>query len=57
VVSIAGLGFAKYQQIQAAVAQGASFQPPPEAVTTIVAQLEQWPASAALFRAGCRAAF
>jgi membrane fusion protein (multidrug efflux system) len=45
VVSIAGLGFAKYQQIQAAVAQGASFQPPPEAVTTIVAQQEQWPAT------------
>ncbi len=44
-VSIAGLGFAKYQQIQAAVAQGASFQPPPEAVTTIVAQQEQWPAT------------
>lgn len=45
VVTIAGLGFAKYQQIQAAVAQGASFQPPPEAVTTIVAQQEQWPAT------------
>jgi membrane fusion protein (multidrug efflux system) len=44
-VSIAGLGFAKYQQIQAAVAQGAAFQPPPEAVTTIVAQQEQWPAT------------
>lgn len=42
-VTIFALGFAKYQQIQAAVAQGASFQPPPEAVTTIVAQQEQWP--------------
>jgi len=42
---ITALGFAKYQQIQAAVAQGASFQPPPEAVTTIQAQQEQWPAT------------
>ena len=44
-VTIVGLGFAKYQQIQAAVAQGAAFQPPPEAVTTIAAQQEQWPAT------------
>lgn len=42
-VSIVGLGFAKYQQIQAAVAQAASFQPPPETVTTIVAKQEKWP--------------
>ena len=34
---IAGLGFVKFQQIQTAIAQGASFQPPPEAVTTITA--------------------
>jgi membrane fusion protein (multidrug efflux system) len=37
-----GLGFVKFQQIQTAIAQGASFQPPPEAVTTIVAQQEEW---------------
>ena len=42
---IAGLGFVKYRQIQAAIAQGASFQPPPEAVTTAIARQEQWPAS------------
>jgi membrane fusion protein, multidrug efflux system len=44
-VLIAGLGFVKFRQIHAAVAQNASFQPPPEAVTTIVAKLEKWPAS------------
>jgi membrane fusion protein (multidrug efflux system) len=42
---IAGLGFVKFRQIQTAVAQGASFQPPPEAVTTIVAKQETWPAT------------
>jgi membrane fusion protein, multidrug efflux system len=40
---VAGLGFVKFQQIQTAIAQGAAFQPPPEAVTTIVAQQEEWP--------------
>jgi membrane fusion protein, multidrug efflux system len=39
------LGFVKFRQIQAAMAQGASFQPPPEAVTTLVAQTEHWPAT------------
>jgi membrane fusion protein, multidrug efflux system len=42
-VIIAGLGFVKFQQIQTAIAQGASFQPPPEAVTTIVAEQVEWP--------------
>ena len=42
---VAGLGFVKFKQIQTAVAQGAAFQPPPEAVTTIVASQEQWPAT------------
>jgi membrane fusion protein (multidrug efflux system) len=42
-VIIAGLGFVKFQQIQTAIAQGASFQPPPEAVTTIVAKQVEWP--------------
>lgn len=45
VALIAALGFAKFRQIQTAVAEGAAFQPPPEAVTTIVAQEEKWPAS------------
>jgi membrane fusion protein (multidrug efflux system) len=40
---ITGLGFVKFQQIQEAIAQGAAFQPPPEAVTTIVARQERWP--------------
>jgi membrane fusion protein (multidrug efflux system) len=42
---VAALGFVKFQQIQTAIAQGAAFQPPPEAVTTIVAQREEWPAA------------
>ena len=42
---VAGLGLVKFQQIQTAIAQGAAFQPPPEAVTTIVAQQEEWPAT------------
>ena len=44
---IAGLGFVKFKQIQVAIAEGAAFQPPPEAVTTIVAQQEAWPATLA----------
>jgi membrane fusion protein (multidrug efflux system) len=42
---IAGLGFVKFRQIKTAMAQGASFQPPPEAVTTVVAKQESWPAT------------
>jgi membrane fusion protein, multidrug efflux system len=42
---VAGLGFVKFKQIQTAIAQGAAFQPPPEAVTTIVAHEEEWPAT------------
>src|SRR5437667_5361918 len=40
---IAALGFVKFRQIQAAIAQYAAFQPPPEAVTTIIAKHEKWP--------------
>ncbi len=39
---VAALGFVKFKQIQIAIAQGAAYQPPPEAVTTIVAKEEQW---------------
>jgi len=39
---VASLGFLKFRQIQKAMAQAASFQPPPEAVTTVVAQEEKW---------------
>ena len=42
---LTGLGFVKFKQIQTAIAQGAAFQPPPEAVTTIVTHEEQWPAT------------
>jgi membrane fusion protein (multidrug efflux system) len=43
-VLLAGLGFLKFRQIQSAV-QAGGFQPPPEAVTSIVAQREHWPAT------------
>src|SRR3954466_11046945 len=42
---VAALGFVKFRQIQTAIGQAAAFQPPPEAVTTIVAQREQWPST------------
>jgi membrane fusion protein, multidrug efflux system len=40
---IAGLGFTKYHQIQAAA--HVVMQPPPEAVTTVVTRPENWPAT------------
>ena len=42
---LASLGFVKFRQIQAAVAQNSHFQPPPSAVTTIVAQRDSWPST------------
>ena len=45
VVFIAAIGFVKFRQVKAAMAVYASFQPPPEAVTTIVARQERWPAT------------
>jgi len=49
-LAVAGLfvvtiGLFKFFQIKAAIAQGASYQPPPEAVTTIVAGVAQWPST------------
>jgi membrane fusion protein (multidrug efflux system) len=41
---IAGLGFVKFRQIETAV-QASAFQPPPEAVTSVVAHREVWPAT------------
>src|SRR5262245_54113949 len=38
------IGYVKYRQIAVASAQGA-YQPPPEAVTTVIAQQEQWQGS------------
>lgn len=40
---IGGLGAYKTRQIKAGMAAGASFQPPPESVTTTVAHTEEWP--------------
>ena len=40
---ITSVGFVKFRQIQAAVAQASSFQPPPEAVTTTIAEQKLWP--------------
>jgi membrane fusion protein (multidrug efflux system) len=42
---LGGLGFFKYRQISAAIAQGKSFAPPPTAVTTLVAKRETWPST------------
>jgi membrane fusion protein (multidrug efflux system) len=43
--AVGGLGFIKFRQVQEAMAQNAAFTPPPEAVTTIVAKSESWPAT------------
>jgi membrane fusion protein, multidrug efflux system len=40
---LTGLGFVKYRQVREAIAQGASFRPPPESVTTILTTREKWP--------------
>jgi membrane fusion protein (multidrug efflux system) len=41
-VIVAALGFIKFRQIQAAIASGSSWAPPPEAVTTVIAKEQQW---------------
>ena len=43
-VLLAALGFVKFRQIESAV-HASAFQPPPEAVTSVVAQRGQWPVS------------
>lgn len=45
VTVIVALGSVKYGQVRTAIAQASSFQPPPEAVTTIVARQEAWATS------------
>src|SRR5437588_4671600 len=45
VLVIAGLGFVKYKQITAAIAQGSSYAPPPDAVTTVIAKTTTWPST------------
>src|SRR3954451_20236022 len=47
VMIVAALGFVKFKQVQTAIGQAAAFQPPPEAVTTIAAAQEEWPATLA----------
>src|SRR5712692_1977246 len=42
---IAVIGSIKFRQIQTAIAQASSFQPPPEAVTTIVTRPDRWPST------------
>ena len=42
---VAAIGTYKFLQIRAAIAQGSSYQPPPETVTTIVAQSVEWSGS------------
>ena len=44
-IFIAGLGFVKVRQFQAMAEQFAAMQPPPEAVTTVVAESTEWPAT------------
>ena len=39
---VGGLGFVKFRQVQAAIAEGAAYQAPPEAVTTVVATRAEW---------------
>jgi membrane fusion protein (multidrug efflux system) len=42
-VFVTAIGAVKYGQIKKGMAQQGSFQPPPEAVTTVVAKKEPWP--------------
>jgi membrane fusion protein (multidrug efflux system) len=42
---VGGLGFAKFKQVEAAIAQGKAYAPPPTAVTTVVTQKQTWPST------------
>ena len=42
---VSALGFVKFRQVQTAMAAASSFQMPPEAVTSVVAKQEEWPAT------------
>jgi membrane fusion protein (multidrug efflux system) len=44
-IFIAAIAFVKIRQVQAAIAQQSHWQPPPEAVTTVRANQERWPAT------------
>jgi membrane fusion protein (multidrug efflux system) len=41
-VLLGAFGFVKYRQVETAIHAAAGFQPPPEAVTTVVAKEEPW---------------
>ncbi len=41
-VVVTALGTVKYRQVQAAIAQGKAYQPPPEAVTTVTTSPARW---------------
>ena len=41
-ILVTALGFVKFRQVKSAIAAGSSFQPPPTAVTSLVAKQEQW---------------
>jgi membrane fusion protein (multidrug efflux system) len=45
VVVLGALGFIKFRQVESAISAAAGFQPPPEAVTSIVARQQQWPST------------
>ncbi len=45
VAVVGGLAYIKFRQVEVAIAQGASFQMPPTAVTTVVAKQETWPSN------------
>lgn len=45
VLVVLALGSLKFFQIRAAMAEYAGYQPPPEAVTTVVAGIESWPST------------
>ena len=45
ILLLTALGFVKYRQVETAVHAAASFAPPPEAVTSVVAKREFWPAT------------
>src|SRR5687768_5418497 len=44
-VFLVAIGGVKFRQIQAGMAMAASYQPPPEAVTTMKAPREEWPSA------------
>jgi len=41
-LAVTGIGYFKFKQIQAAIAMGKSFAPPPAAVTTLVLEAQTW---------------